>query len=109
MDHGGSISRQGNGSREQDAFHCRFAEFGDEEEAYRQFSDTPIQTKLAKQSEALEGQSSALLWIVSTTDGAKLAEYQLECPPVWDGMVAANGRLYVATMDGNILCFADRK
>ncbi|MCK4960162.1 MAG: PQQ-binding-like beta-propeller repeat protein, partial [Planctomycetes bacterium] len=34
-----------------------------------------------------------------------LAEYELEKPPVFDGLVAAGGRLYVSTIDGNVVCF----
>ena len=57
---------------------------------------------------AWQGKRGALLWAVSATDGSKLAEYQLEHPPVWDGMIAANGCLYVSTTDGEILCFTER-
>ena len=54
---------------------------------------------------AWEGKNGALLWAVSTADGKKLSGFQLESPPVWDGMAAAAGRLYVATTDGKVLCF----
>lgn len=29
--------------------------------------------------------------------------------PVWDGLAAANGRLYLATEDGKVVCFTGRK
>jgi len=54
---------------------------------------------------ALEGRKGAKLWVVSTSDGEKLAEYELEHEPVFDGMAAAGGRLYMATKDGKVLCF----
>jgi hypothetical protein len=54
---------------------------------------------------AIEGQRGGLLWAVSTEDGRKLDEYQLDSPPVFDGMAAARGRLYVSTIDGTIVCF----
>ncbi len=54
---------------------------------------------------AFEGRKGALLWAVSTADGSKLAEYKLKTSPVFDGLVAANGRLYVATATGEIICF----
>ena len=41
----------------------------------------------------------AVLWALSTTDGKKLAEYPLDSPPVFDGLIAANGRLYITTID----------
>ena len=39
-------------------------------------------------------------------DGARLAEYKLASPAVWDGMAAAHGKLFVSTADGSVLCFA---
>lgn len=76
----------------------------DEEEAFDSFNDAATQAKLGEQTAALEGQRGALLWVVSTSDGKKMAEYNLESPPVWDGMAAANGRLYMSTTDGKVLC-----
>jgi outer membrane protein assembly factor BamB len=48
------------------------------------------------------------LWAVSTKDGSKIAEYKLPAPPVFDGMAAAQGRLYVPTVDGRVICFRAR-
>jgi outer membrane protein assembly factor BamB len=53
---------------------------------------------------AFEGRKGAVLWAVSTADGKKLAEYKLDSPPVFDGMIAANGRLYISTRAGSLLC-----
>ncbi|NQT36483.1 MAG: PQQ-binding-like beta-propeller repeat protein [Planctomycetes bacterium] len=50
----------------------------------------------------------AVLWAVSPADGKKQAEYRLDSAPVFDGLVAADGRLYLSTADGNVLCFAGR-
>ncbi|MFO8015250.1 MAG: PQQ-binding-like beta-propeller repeat protein [Phycisphaerae bacterium] len=44
------------------------------------------------------------LRVVSPTDGKPLASAGLSAPPVWDGLVAARGRLYVATTDGKVTC-----
>ena len=55
---------------------------------------------------AIEGRHGAVLWTVSATDGAKLQEHKLGAPPVFDGMIAANGRLYVCTQDGRVNCMA---
>ncbi len=54
---------------------------------------------------AMDGRKGGLLWAVSTTDGKRLAEYKLDSPPVFDGMAAANGRLYISTKDGSVVCF----
>ena len=80
----------------------------DEEEAFYNPNDAGVLAKLDKQSDALEGQNGALLLVVSASDGKKLAEYKLDSPPVFDGMAVANSRLYLATKDGRILCFAGR-
>ncbi|MBE7464786.1 MAG: PQQ-binding-like beta-propeller repeat protein [Planctomycetes bacterium] len=47
-----------------------------------------------------------VLRIHSTADGAQLAEMVLPAAVRWDGMAAANGRLYLATEDGRVLCLA---
>jgi len=57
---------------------------------------------------ALEANKGALLCAVSPENGKKLAEYNLESQPVFDGMAAANSRLYLSTKNGIILCFAGR-
>lgn len=53
---------------------------------------------------ALNGRKGALLWAVSASDGKKIAEYKLESPPVFDGMIAANGRLFISTQAGRLIC-----
>jgi outer membrane protein assembly factor BamB len=58
---------------------------------------------------AWEGRLGGVLAAFAARDGEKLAEYKLAAPPVWDGMAAAGGRLYLATMDGQVLCFAGGK
>jgi outer membrane protein assembly factor BamB len=44
------------------------------------------------------------LWAVLSSDGKKLAEYKLEAPPIFDGMAAADGRLYIALQNGQLVC-----
>lgn len=55
---------------------------------------------------SFEGRVGSELLVFSKKDGSKLAQYQLDSPPVFDGMAAANGRLYLSTLDGKIVCFA---
>jgi len=57
---------------------------------------------------AFEGRRGAKLCAFSTSEGEKLANYELESPPVLDGMIAADSRLYVSTQDGRLLCFASK-
>jgi hypothetical protein len=51
------------------------------------------------------GNEGGLLWAVSADNGEKLAAYPLDAPPAWDGMAAANSRLYLSTTSGSIICF----
>jgi len=53
----------------------------------------------------IEGLKGTELWVVSAVDGKKLHVLQLDAVPVFDGMAAAGGRLYLTTTDGRLLCF----
>ena len=80
-----------------------------DEQAAVKTVDTPeTQKKLAAQRDAWAGKSGSLLWAVSAKNGEKLAEYKLDALPVFDTMAAANGRLYFATTDGKVRCYAAR-
>jgi len=46
----------------------------------------------------------ALLLAVDASNGATLAQYRLEAPPVFDGMAAVANRLYMTLENGNIVC-----
>jgi len=46
----------------------------------------------------------ALLLAISASDGTELKRYRLDSAPVFDGMAAANGRLYLALENGQVLC-----
>ena len=54
---------------------------------------------------AFEGRKGGQLWAVSTTDGRKIAEYELDAPPAFDGLIAAQERLYITTVDGRVSCW----
>ncbi|UCD29720.1 MAG: PQQ-binding-like beta-propeller repeat protein [Planctomycetota bacterium] len=80
----------------------------DEEEALKRRGEINITQKLAEQEAAFEGQKGALLWAVDTSSGNKLAEYNLQSPPTWDGMAAANNNLFISTTGGKVVCFAGK-
>jgi len=55
---------------------------------------------------AFEGRRGALLWAFSGQDGEKLAEVaKLDALPVYDGLIATAGRLYVSLKHGRVMCF----
>ena len=80
----------------------------DEELAVNMISDAEMQRRLAEQSAAFEGRRGGLLVAVSPTDGKKLAAYRLDFAPRFDGLIAANGRLYCCTLDGAVVCLGDK-
>lgn len=48
--------------------------------------------------------SGGLLWAASAADGKKLGEFKMDSRPVFDGIIAAGGRLYISTRDGRVAC-----
>jgi outer membrane protein assembly factor BamB len=78
----------------------------DEIKAFGHFKDEDILKEIREQEAAFDGKSGGLLWAVSREDGKRLAEYKLDWPPIFDGMAAADGKLFIADMDGNITCFS---
>ncbi len=54
-----------------------------------------------------EGRLQPVLWGVSKKDGKKLFGMPLQDEPVFDGMIAASGRLYVSLKDGDLLCLGE--
>ena len=57
---------------------------------------------------AWEGREGGLLWAVSRETGEKLAEYALDAPPVFDGLIALPGQLLFSTVNGRVVSFAPR-
>ncbi len=53
------------------------------------------------------GVPGAMLWAVAAKDGSRISEIKHDALPVWDGMVAARGRLYLSTIDGRLTCFGE--
>lgn len=58
---------------------------------------------------AFDGRLDAKLWAVSAADGEKLSEMSLESVPVFDGLIAAGGRLYLSTADGKVRCMTGKR
>jgi outer membrane protein assembly factor BamB len=55
---------------------------------------------------AFEGRMGSYLWSHSVEDGRKLAEIaKLSSVPVYDGLIAADRRLYMSLKDGRLVCY----
>ena len=81
----------------------------DEPQPFRQIDDPEVRQRLADQAAAINGEKGALLLAISTADGEKLAQYDQDRPPVFDGLAGAAGRLYMTTANGKVLCFRGDK
>ncbi|MFW6161452.1 MAG: PQQ-binding-like beta-propeller repeat protein [Planctomycetota bacterium] len=57
---------------------------------------------------AFRGDKGVRLRIVATADGKTLSETPLPVRPVFDGMAAAGGRLYLSCEDGTVRCLAGK-
>jgi len=55
---------------------------------------------------ALEGKRGAVLVAISAKEGKKLTELKLDTEPVFDGMIAVEGRLFVSLIDGSVMCLS---
>ena len=80
----------------------------DEELAVKSHWDPEVEKAIADQDAAMLGRKGALLWVVSAKDGKRSDEIKLESPPVWDGMAAAGGRLFMGAMDGVVHGFESK-
>jgi outer membrane protein assembly factor BamB len=58
---------------------------------------------------ALEGRAGAKLRCIDTATGKTLAEQDLAFPPVYDGVSAARGRLYISDINGTVLCYKSKR
>ena len=71
-------------------------------------ADDEIHRQMDRQEEAWLGKQGAVLSAVSAADGEKLSQRKIAAIPVWDGMIAVGGRLYLALKDGTVLCLGSR-
>jgi hypothetical protein len=71
--------------------------------------ESPSRLTLANPDEALaafSGKRGAILCAISAADGKRLSEVKLDAMPVWDGMAAAHGRLFLSSADGMVVCLS---
>ena len=68
-------------------------------------AEDQINKQLQRQEEAWHGKLGGVLWAVSAQSGEKLAESKLDTYPVFDGLIVAEGRLYMSMLDGTVRCY----
>ena len=79
-------------------------DFIDERRAFYSPDHPEVQAKLRRQAEALAGRHGGQLWVMAKADGKLLGRYALNTIPVFDGLAVAEGRLYLTTANGRVLC-----
>ncbi|MHC4867431.1 MAG: outer membrane protein assembly factor BamB family protein [Planctomycetota bacterium] len=77
----------------------------DEKELWGRSNEKIFQEKMAAQAAWLKGKHGGIIQVFSKKDGKKLAEKKLAYLPTFDGLIAANGKLYMVTECGSILCY----
>ncbi|SVD09731.1 uncharacterized protein METZ01_LOCUS362585, partial [marine metagenome] len=83
----------------------------DEEETFGRIMarDNSVDEVIEKQQAALAGNQGSILLAISTETGETLGKYDLGYLPTWDGMAAANGKLFLSTEKGTITCLKGKK
>jgi hypothetical protein len=54
---------------------------------------------------AFEGRLGAELKVIATQDGTEKASYVMKVSPVFDGLIAADGKLFMSLADGTVCCW----
>ena len=74
----------------------------------RRHPEKSVLQELKRQDAILDGEKGSHLWVVRAEDGHVLEKHELPALPVWDGMAAAQGRVYLA-MQGGVVCLGGEK
>jgi len=77
----------------------------DEKKLWGHSNEKIFQNKMAEQTAWLKGKFGAIMQVFSKKDGKKLNEKKLAYLPAFDGLIAANGKLYMVTEYGSIICY----
>ena len=80
----------------------------DEKKMWGRSNEESFRRTMQEQADWLKGKHGALMQVFSKADGKKLTEHKLDCLPASDGLIAAEGRLYLVTKSGSILCYSGK-
>jgi hypothetical protein len=69
---------------------------------------TPVVFPRGDLAQAYEGRAGGILWAGSASTGKQLARYELDAPPAWDSLAAANGLLFLSLADGRVVCMGPK-
>jgi len=80
----------------------------DEEKIFSDPNSESNKALLRKQNELLGSPKQGKLLAVSVRDGAVAQTIDLASQPVWDGMAAAYGKLFVCCKDGSVVALGEK-
>ena len=64
---------------------------------------------IRKQAKLFTGSDGSMLFAMSAKSGETIAKTKLDVLPVFDGMIAASGHLFMSTVDGKVVCLGSGK
>ena len=73
-----------------------------------ELGEAPISAMLLAGDKAFVADEQGELRVVSIADGKVLGRMKLPAAPIWDGLAAANGRIYAALANGAIVCLGQK-
>ena len=79
-------------------------DFVNENAAFRKRNTKQWRDKIRRQAEAFAGRSGGFLRAVNAETGEQVSQLTMDSTPVFDGMAAANGKLYMSLVDGRVVC-----
>ncbi len=79
----------------------------DEEDTFVRLTkkDDSVLELLETQDKAMSGAQGGILLAVNADTGETLGRVELGTLPVWDGLAAARGKMYLSTLDGSVMAF----
>ena len=79
----------------------------DERKSFLSPQASDIRKAAAEQEAAWAGKKGGLLLSVDPKDGNLLSRCKLDVAPTWDGLIAAQGRLFMSALDGSVVCVGE--
>ncbi len=80
----------------------------DEKSLWGRSNEEAFQKSMQEQAEWLQGDHGSFLQVVSKKSGETLNTYKVDYLPAFDGLIASEGKLYMTTADGALLCYESK-
>jgi hypothetical protein len=62
-----------------------------------------------EQNAAYLGELGSIIYAIDAKTGKKLVSMEIDEVPAFDGLIAANGKIYMSTTEGEVICFTPAK